>query len=95
MLLLKIGVASHGYSLEGRQAVLAPFYDPITNQLEIIEIEKIIRDKVTKCTNVFCWVTFACCREIKPIQNFDLLDCLNPQNKEKMELEQKGEEENK
>ena len=43
--LLVISLASHGYSYDGNQAVLSPFYDAVSDELQLIEIEKIVRGK--------------------------------------------------
>ena len=51
-----IGLASHGYHYNGHQAVLSPFYDAVTGELELIEIERIIRGISMNVPNAFFWL---------------------------------------
>jgi hypothetical protein len=49
----------------GFQRVPTPYYDPETKGYKMIDVEKLIRGKVTGVYNAYCLVLFACCREFK------------------------------
>ena len=57
--------ACHGYHRGGFQSVPTPYYDPETKGYKMIDVEKLIRGKVTGVYNAYCLVLFACCREVK------------------------------
>ena len=67
--------ATHGYNFGGTEACATPYYDAVNNMLELIDVEKDIRDCFMP--NAFFWVLFVCCRELKVRQaTFNLQKCL-------------------